>query len=184
VLPGTVIAWSVNPFLCAVHRIGLLSDTHGWLDPRIRDHFQACDEIWHAGDIGGLEVTEELARWKPLRAVYGNIDDGQVRSVHPEHQRFTLDGVRVWMTHIGGRPPRYSKEVVGDLRADPPDLFICGHSHICSVQFDKALDCLYMNPGAAGRHGWHAIRTVLRFHLEAGKVGGLELIELGRRGSL
>ena len=165
-------------------RIGLLSDTHGWLDPRIKDHFSACDEIWHAGDFGGVEVTEELARWKPLRAVYGNIDDGPSRLAFPEHQRFTLEGVRVWMTHIGGRPPRYERAVIEELRKDPPALFICGHSHICAVQFDPKINCLYMNPGAAGRHGWHQVRTVLRFRLDAGKIKDLEVIELGKRGAL
>ncbi len=165
-------------------KIGLLSDTHGWLDPRIQEHFAACDEIWHAGDIGGLEVTEELARWKPLRAVYGNIDDGRSRLVQPEHQRFTLDGARVWMTHIGGRPPRYNPEVIGELRTSAPDLFICGHSHICMVQYDPKLHCLYMNPGAAGRHGWHTVRTVLRFAIGNGKIKDLEVVELGKRGAL
>ncbi len=165
-------------------RIGLLSDTHGWLDPRIQEHFAACDEIWHAGDIGGLEVADELASWKPLRAIYGNIDDGRTRLVHPEHQRFSLGGVRVWMTHIGGRPPRYNPEVIGELRSSPPDLFICGPSPICLVQFDPKLHCLYMNPGAAGRRGWHTMRPVLRFGIENEKLKDLEVIELGKRGAL
>jgi len=165
-------------------RIGLLSDTHGWLDPRIQEHFAACDAIWHAGDIGGLEVTDELARWKPIKVVYGNIDDGKTQLVFPEHQRFTEEGVNVWMTHIGGRPPRYNPAVIGELRSTPPNLFICGHSHICAVQFDPKINCLYMNPGAAGRHGWHMVRTVLRFTLQAGKISELEVIELGKRGSL
>ncbi|MCB0769534.1 MAG: metallophosphoesterase family protein [Flavobacteriales bacterium] len=165
-------------------RIGLLSDTHGWLDPRIRDHFAECDEIWHAGDIGSKVLTEELAEWKPLRAVHGNIDGMDLRKEFPEDQRFMLGGVRVRMTHIGGRPPRYDRNVIEGLRADPPDLFICGHSHICSVQFDPKLDLLYMNPGAAGRHGWHKVRTVLRFTLELGKIKDLEVIELGPRSTL
>lgn len=164
-------------------RIGLLSDTHGWLDPRLQEHFAQCDEIWHAGDIGSLAVTDELARWKPLRAVFGNIDDRITRSAHPEHQHFTAGGVRVWMTHIGGKPPRYTPEVIGELRSNPPDLFICGHSHICSVQFDPTLDCLFMNPGAAGRHGWHQLRTALRFTVDGGRTKALEVIELGKRGA-
>jgi len=172
----------ISTFLCPM-RIGLISDTHGWLDPRVQEHFGGCDEIWHAGDIGELEVTEELARWKPLRAIYGNIDGGATRLVHPEHQRFTVGGVRVWMTHIGGRPPRYDPNVLGELRTSAPDLFICGHSHICMVQFDPKLNCLYMNPGAAGRHGWHTVRTVLRFGIENGKLKDLEVVELGKRGS-
>lgn len=164
-------------------RIGLLSDTHGWLDPRVKEHFKDCDEIWHAGDIGNLQVTDELSSWKPLRAVWGNVDDATVRRTFPEHQRFALGGVRVWMTHIGGRPPRYDRNVIEELRRDPPDLFICGHSHILVVQFDPKLNCLYMNPGAAGNHGWHKVRTLLRFTLQDGKPKNLEVIELGKRGS-
>ncbi|WKZ67768.1 MAG: metallophosphoesterase family protein [Flavobacteriales bacterium] len=163
-------------------RIGLLSDTHGWLDPRLQEHFAPCDEIWHAGDIGDLSVTDELARWKPLRAVWGNIDDAKARASFPEHQRFTCGGVRVWMTHIGGRPPRYDRAVAEELRRDPPGLFICGHSHILLVQFDPTLNCLHLNPGAAGRHGWHKVRTALRFTLAEGRPGDLEVIELGPRG--
>lgn len=165
-------------------RIGLISDTHGWLDPRVEVHFTECDEIWHAGDIGGLAITEQLARWKPLRAVYGNIDDGPSRREHPEHQRFTMGGAHVWMTHIGGRPPRYTPEVLAELRSDPPTLFICGHSHICLVQFDPKVNCLYMNPGAEGRHGWHKVRTLLRFSLNEGSVKDLEVVELGARGQI
>ena len=170
----------------AMSRIGLLSDTHGWLDPKLRERFAQCDEIWHAGDIGGLHVTDELQSWfpgKPLRAVFGNIDDATVRRAFPEHQRFELDGVRTWMTHIGGRPPRYDRNVSDELRTATPDLFICGHSHICLVQFDPKLNCLYMNPGAAGRHGWHQMRTVLRFTLADGRPKELEVLELGKRGS-
>ncbi len=163
-------------------RIGLISDTHGWLDPRVQEHFALCDEIWHAGDIGGAAVSDELAKWKLLRAVYGNIDDGTARQALPEHLRFTMDGVRVWMTHIGGRPPKYDRAVIHELRQNPPDLFICGHSHICMVRFDEKLPCLYMNPGAAGRHGWHHMRTILRFTLDQGKIKDLEVIELGKRG--
>lgn len=174
----------MEPFLCTMLLIGLISDTHGWLDPRVKEHFAQCDEIWHAGDIGPLEVTDELARWKPLRAVWGNIDDAKARTLFPEHQRFTVEGVRVWMTHIAGRPPRYTPAVLQELRSTPTDLFICGHSHICAVRFDPAVNCLYMNPGAAGRHGWHQIRTLLRFGLEAGKIKDLEVIELGKRGTV
>lgn len=165
-------------------RIGLLSDTHGWLDPRLREHFAACDEIWHAGDIGDPAVTEELKRWKPLRAVFGNIDGTALRAEFPEHLRFSIEGMQVWITHIGGRPPRYKPTVLAELRRDPPGLFICGHSHLCLVQFDTARKMLYMNPGAAGRHGWHKLRTVLRFTIDAGKPKDLEVIELGLRGSV
>ncbi len=163
-------------------RIGLLSDTHGWLDPRLQDHFAACDEIWHAGDIGTLAVSDELRRWKPLRAVHGNIDGGALRQDFPADLRFSLEGVRVWITHIGGRPPRYDPAVRKGLQKDPPALFICGHSHLCLVQFDAALKMLFMNPGATGRQGWHKMRTALRFTLDAGKIKDLEVIELGLRG--
>lgn len=163
-------------------RIGLLSDTHGWLDPRLEEHFTACDEIWHAGDIGDAAVAAELASWKPLRAVWGNIDGTDVRKNWPEHQRFTVESVRVWITHIGGRPPRYDRAVIDELRRDPPGLFICGHSHILLVKHDPAIGCLYMNPGAAGRHGWHKVRTALRFTLAEGRPKDLEVIELGPRG--
>jgi hypothetical protein len=162
-------------------RIGLLSDTHGWLDPRLKDLFALCDEIWHAGDIGGLHVTDELVSWKPVRAVWGNIDDHKARIAHPEHQRFDLEGVKVWITHIGGRPPRYDRQVLTGLRSSPPDLFICGHTHLCMVKYDERLRFLYMNPGAAGRHGFHQVRTALRFTVEAGNVKDLEVIELGQR---
>lgn len=162
-------------------RIGLLSDTHGWLDPRLEAHFAGCDEIWHAGDIGTTAVTQELKRWKPLRAVYGNIDGTALRAEFPADLRFTLEGVRVWITHIGGRPPRYDPAVREALKRDPPTLFICGHSHICMVKFDPALDMLYMNPGATGRHGWHKVRTALRFTVDGGKLKDLEVIELGPR---
>lgn len=163
-------------------RIGLLSDTHGWLDPRIKEHLAGCDAIWHAGDLGPT-VAEELAGWKPLVAVHGNIDDARCRASYPEHQRFIVEGVRVWMTHIAGKPPRYTPEVRKELRTTPIDLFVCGHSHICAVQFDPGVNCLYMNPGAAGRHGWHQVRTLLRFGLDGGKVHDLEVIELGKRGT-
>ncbi|HEX2617341.1 MAG TPA: metallophosphoesterase family protein [Flavobacteriales bacterium] len=162
-------------------RIGLLSDTHGWLDPAIRKHIDGCDELWHAGDIGTGEVTDELKRWKPLRAVYGNIDGTALRQEFPEHQRFTIEQVRVWMTHIGGTPPRYNPDVLPGLKADPPTVFICGHSHICKVQFDPTLNTLYMNPGAAGRHGWHQVRTLLRFTIVGASLKDLEVIELGKR---
>lgn len=167
-----------------MRRIGLLSDTHGWLDPAIEKYIAGCDELWHAGDIGTAEVTDELQRWKPLRAVYGNIDGTDLRQQFPEHQRFTVEGVRVWMTHIGGRPPRYNPTVLHGLKADPPTLFVCGHSHICLVQFDPKLNVLYMNPGAAGRHGWHQVRTLLRFTIDGAALKDLEVVELGKRAGM
>ena len=162
-------------------RIGLLSDTHGWLDPALEAHFAKCDEIWHAGDIGTEAVATELMRWKPLRAVYGNVDGTELRALYPEHQRATINGMRVWLTHIGGRPPRYDRSIADTLRSDPPDLFICGHSHILLVQHDTKLGLLHMNPGAAGRHGWHKMRTAMRFSIHDGRVQDLEVIELGPR---
>jgi len=164
-------------------KIGLLSDTHSYLDPAIFGHFAACDEVWHAGDIGSVDVHHQLETFKPLRAVYGNIDGQDLRLRCPEHQRFTLEGVTVWMTHIGGTPPRYNPQVRPLLQRDRPDVFICGHSHILNVQRDPALGkLLYINPGAAGQHGFHRMRTCVRFGLEAGRVVNFEVIELGRRG--
>ncbi|MFN5170213.1 MAG: metallophosphoesterase family protein [Cyclobacteriaceae bacterium] len=164
-------------------RIGLLSDTHGYLDPLVFTYFRECDEIWHAGDIGEPGVTDELEKFKPVRAVYGNIDDLAMQTRYPEDQRFVCEGLSVWMTHIGGAPPNYNPQVRKILNASPPDIFICGHSHILRVKRDAALgNMLYLNPGAAGNHGFHLVKTVLRFTLNQGKVENLEAIELGRRG--
>ncbi|MFQ5448777.1 MAG: metallophosphoesterase family protein, partial [Saprospiraceae bacterium] len=144
-------------------RIGLLSDTHGFLDDSVFSHFESCDEIWHAGDIGSLEVAERLAAFKPLRAVYGNIDASALRRRFPENLRFNIEGLDVFMTHIGGYPGRYTKRVRDILTAQPPNLYICGHSHILKVVPDKKLGLLHLNPGACGREGFHFMRTVLRF---------------------
>lgn len=163
-------------------KIGLLSDTHGDLDPKIFHHFKDVDEIWHAGDIGSLSVIDELKKFKPLRAVYGNIDDHTIRLECPEFLRFELEGVKVLMTHIGGKPGKYSKPVFEVLQTHSPDLFICGHSHILLVQQDPRFKMLWMNPGACGFKGFHPVRTLLRFNIEGGKIQNLEAIELGRRG--
>lgn len=162
-------------------KIGLISDTHGHLDPAVFKHFKDCDEIWHAGDAGNIALLDAIAAIKPLKAVYGNIDDHQVRASHPEHLRFQLEGVDIWMTHIGGRPGNYATTIRSMLKQSPPNLFICGHSHICMVKFDEEKNMLYMNPGAAGVHGFHKVRTLLRFDLEEGKIKNLDLIELGPR---
>lgn len=160
-------------------RIGLLSDTHSYLDPAIFDHFAACDEIWHAGDVGLSTVTTQLADFKPLRVVSGNIDDPKA---YPENLRFEVGGVRVWITHIGGKPPRYNPTVRPELLANPPDLFICGHSHILMVMRDPARkQLLYVNPGAAGKTGFHLMRTCLRFTLCDGRISDMQVIELGKR---
>lgn len=164
-------------------KIGLISDTHSFLDPKVFNHFQSCDEIWHAGDVGDIAVIEQLKAFKPVRGVFGNIDDQSVRQKYPEKLVFEVEGVKVYMIHIGGTPPRYAKGVKADLKKEKPRLFICGHSHILKVMPDKELDnMLYMNPGAAGRQGFHRMRTLLRFDLEAGSIKNLEAIELGKRG--
>ena len=165
-------------------RVGLLSDTHSFLDPRVFDYFAECDEIWHAGDFGTLEVVDALRAFKPLRGVYGNIDGANIRVEMPLDLRFECEGVPVFMTHIGGYPGRYEPRVRKLLEENPPrhGLFISGHSHILKVMPDKKLDFLHINPGACGNEGWHKVKTLLRFTLEAGAIGNLEIIELGSRG--
>ncbi len=162
-------------------RIGLLSDTHSYMDDRIISYLNECDEIWHAGDIGKLDVVDQLLKIAPLRVVYGNIDDHEARAEFPLHQKFTCEEVTVWMTHIGGPIYVYNKKIRDRLRANPPTLFVCGHSHICKVQMDKRLNMLYMNPGAAGKHGIHKVRTLLRFTIDKDKIKDLEVIELEKR---
>lgn len=162
-------------------RIGLLSDTHGYLDQGIKKHFADCDEIWHAGDIGSLEISDILSDWKPLRAVYGNIDGGKLRLIYPKNQLFELEGVKVLMTHIGGYPGRYDPEVRELIKEEKPKLCICGHSHILKVMHDRKYGLLHMNPGAAGIFGMHKVKTLLRFVLDNGNIKDLEVIELGSR---
>lgn len=161
-------------------KIGLISDTHGFLDDAVFKHFADCDEIWHAGDFGS-GVADKLAAFKPLRGVYGNIDDQAVRAEYPEHLRFTLEGLDVWMTHIGGYPGRYAPEVKEEIYSRPPKLFITGHSHILKVMFDKKIDCLHINPGAAGNSGWHRVKTLVKFSITNGKMHDLAVIEIGNR---
>ena len=166
-------------------RIGLISDTHGYLDPRILEHFGECDEVWHAGDWGGIEIADHLSSFKPLRGVYGNIDDQKVRKQFSRDLLFEICGLRIFMTHIGGYPNRYDKRVREILETEAPDIFICGHSHILKVVRDKRLNnLLVLNPGAAGHQGLHKIRTVLRFSARDSKLSDLEVIELGKRGAL
>lgn len=162
-------------------QIGLISDTHHFLDDNIFRHFEPCDEIWHAGDFGTIEIANKLAAFKPLRGVYGNIDGQDVRHIYPEKLRWQAEGVKVFMTHIGGYPPRYNPAVKKELTADPPQLFICGHSHILKIMFDEKLQCLHMNPGAAGRQGWHTIRTIVRFTIDGNNMKDCQVIELGSR---
>ena len=163
-------------------KILLLSDTHGHMDERILNFAGEADEIWHAGDIGVISVTDELKQLKPLKAVFGNIDGVQVRMEFPLHQRFMCEGVDVWITHIGGYPGKYSPAIKEEITANPPKLFICGHSHILKVMPDKKLGLLHMNPGAAGVHGFHQMRTMLRFKIDGTEIRDLEVIELGKRG--
>ncbi|WP_313360956.1 metallophosphoesterase family protein, partial [Empedobacter sp.] len=155
----------------------LLSDTHSYIDDRILEYAQQADEIWHAGDIGDISVTDKLAEIKPLRAVYGNIDDNKARAEFPLNNRFTLEGVDVWITHIGGYPGKYNPAIRKEITENPPKLFICGHSHILKVMPDKQLGLIHMNPGAVGKHGFQKVRTMLRFELNKGKIENLEVIE-------
>ncbi len=159
-------------------RIGLLSDTHSYWDDRYIKYFADCDEIWHAGDIGSIEILERLEAIKPVRAVYGNIDGQSVRICTKQHLRFEIEGASIWMTHIGGYPGKYAREVMPEIFRHPPKLFISGHSHILKVMYDKTLDCLHINPGAAGMYGFHKKRTLVRFCIENGEFRDLEIIEL------
>ncbi|WDF53837.1 metallophosphoesterase family protein [Mucilaginibacter sp. KACC 22063] len=162
-------------------RIGLISDTHNYLDDAVFKHFENCDEIWHAGDFGTIELADRLAAFKPLKGVYGNIDGKDVRITYPEHLRFKCEDVDVWMTHIGGYPDRYSSFVKPEIYNNPPQLFICGHSHILKVIFDKKINCLHLNPGAAGKQGWHKVRTLMKFDINGSKIENLKVIELNGR---
>ncbi len=162
-------------------KILLLSDTHSHIDATILKYAKQADEIWHAGDIGDLKVTDALGDIKPLRGVHGNIDDYIIQQEYPEHQRFFCEEVDVWITHIGGYPDRYNVRVREEIRKKPPQLFICGHSHILKVMNDKKLGLLHMNPGACGKHGFHQVRTMLRFTIDGKKIDNLEVIELGKR---
>ncbi len=159
-------------------KIGLLSDTHSYWDDKYIKHFDCCDEIWHAGDIGSINIIERLSNVKPVRAVYGNIDDNKTRLIYPEFQRFILEDVDVLITHIGGYPGKYSPKVLSIMQTNPPKLFVCGHSHILKVMYDKKYNCLTINPGAAGKYGFHKIRTLIRFILDEGNISNLEVIEL------
>lgn len=158
--------------------IGLLSDTHGWLDTKVEEFFRDCGEVWHCGDIGDLAVSDRLAASFNLRAVYGNIDGGEVRLMFPETLIFDCEGVKTVMTHIGGYPGHYDARIRDILYRERPKLFVCGHSHILKVMYDKSLDCLHINPGAAGRSGFHKVRTAVRFVVDKGNLKDLEVLEL------
>ena len=162
-------------------KIGLLSDNHSYLDDRIFDHFKECNEIWHAGDIGSIETLEILENWKPVRAVYGNIDGASIRASIPEVQRFFCEEIDVLIKHIGGYPNNYDRSIRATIMNNPPDLFISGHSHILKVIPDKKLNLLHINPGAAGKNGFHTVRTMVRFVIDGNEIRDLEVIELGKR---
>jgi len=161
-------------------RIGLISDTHGFLDEKVVEHFRNCDEVWHIGDFGPA-VYEKLKAFKQLRAVYGNIDEQDIRSVFREQEVFMCEEVKVMIRHIGGLPPRYNPETRKELAIHRPQLFISGHSHILKVMYDSTINCLHMNPGAAGKHGWHKVRTIIRFVIDGKEMKDCEVIELGKR---
>ena len=162
-------------------KILLLSDTHSHLDDAILKYAKQADEIWHAGDIGDLSVTDKLSKLKPVRAVFGNIDNHVIQKEFPLDNRFMCEGVDVLMTHIGGYPPKYNSRTRPEVQKNAPKLFICGHSHILKVMMDKKLGVLHMNPGACGKHGFHHVRTMLRFEIEKEEIKNLEVIELGKR---
>jgi putative phosphoesterase len=161
-------------------RIGLLSDTHGFLDEKVFEHFKDCDEVWHAGDFGE-DVAKRIKEKKRLRAVFGNIDEQDIRSEFPEQIVFMCEDVKVLMRHIGGSPPRYNPATKKELVVNKPQLFISGHSHILKVIYDDKINCLHMNPGAAGRQGWHKVRTIIRFVIDGKNMKDCEVIELGKR---
>lgn len=162
-------------------KILLLSDTHSFIDEQILKYVKQADEVWHAGDIGDLSVTDAIKDLKPLKGVYGNIDDATARLEFPLHNRFMCENVDVWITHIGGYPNKYNSKIREEIRLNPPKLFICGHSHILKVQYDKSLNLLHLNPGACGKHGFHTVRTMLRFVIDGSEIKDLEIIELEQR---
>ena len=162
-------------------RIGLISDTHNYLDPLVFEHFKNCDEIWHAGDFGSAVIADELRSFKPLRGVYGNIDGNDVYNVYREQLVFMCEDVKVMIRHIGGYPPKYNAETKNEILINKPQLFISGHSHILKIMYDDKLNCLHINPGAAGKHGWHKIRTLVRFAIDRKEIKDCEVIELGPR---
>ena len=161
-----------------MRRIGLISDTHGHLDDRVFRHFEPVDEVWHAGDFGTPDVADALSSFKPLRGVYGNVDGQELRNRFGETERFLCEEVAVFMTHIGGYPGKYRPIVKEAYRKEPFSLFISGHSHILKVMYDEAWKCLHINPGAAGRQGWHTVRTLVRFCIDTREISQLEVIEL------
>lgn len=168
----------INSF--TMERILLLSDTHGYMDENILKYVKTVDQVWHAGDIGDFNVTRAIEEIRPLKSVYGNIDDYKIRATYPEHQRFSLEGLDIWITHIGGYPGRYDRRVKPEIFNNTPDIFISGHSHILKVMRDQELNLMHLNPGAIGKHGLHKVRTMLRFNLDKGEIKDMEVIEFKR----
>jgi putative phosphoesterase len=162
-------------------KILLLSDTHGFIDEAILKHAEQADQVWHAGDFGSLEVSNELSALKPLYGVYGNIDGQELRKIHPLHNRFSCEEFNIWITHIGGYPGKYDLKVQQLINKIPPDIFICGHSHILKIMKDPLLNLLYINPGAAGKEGFHKVRTIIKFILKNKTISDMQVIELGKR---
>lgn len=162
-------------------KIGLISDTHGYLDPKVFKYFEHVDEIWHAGDIGTMEVLEELRKFKPTVAVWGNVDGGKLRVECQEGEIFEREGLRILLTHIAAKPPKYNKKVFEYVKKYQPKILVCGHSHILKVMPDAANKLLFMNPGAAGKHGFHKVKTLLRFEIEDKEIKNLEVVEMGKR---
>jgi uncharacterized protein len=165
-------------------RIALLSDTHSYFDPKLPEYLSECQEIWHAGDIGDISVINQLTDIKPVKAVFGNIDDKSAQAQFPEDLWMETEGFTIWMTHIGGVPPHYNPRINKILKEKTPDIFICGHSHILKIIRDKERNMLYINPGAAGQHGFHHIKTLVRFELHQKEIKNMEVVELGKRGKI
>lgn len=165
-------------------KIGLLSDTHGFLDPKIFKHFDSCDEIWHAGDIGNMEVANQLKNFRPLLAVFGNIDDKGIQTEFPEHLFFQREQTSILITHIGGTPPRYNPTAKQLISLHKPSVFVCGHSHVLKIQSDLKNNLLFVNPGASGNHGFHKMKTLVRFEIIATQIKNVQVIEIGERGKV
>lgn len=161
-------------------RIGLISDTHSYIDDAVFEHFAQCDEIWHGGDFGSIEVIEKLQAYKPLKGVYGNIDDGKIRTDFPETLVYTCEEVKVMIKHIGGYPPKYNTETKKEILQHKPQLFISGHSHILKIIFDDKINCLHINPGAYGKQGWHKVRTLVTFCIDGNQIKNCNVIEMPR----
>ncbi len=162
-------------------KILLLSDTHSFIDEQIIKFVKQADEVWHAGDVGNIDVIKKIQKYAPVRGVFGNIDGQEIRNIFPLDNKFSVEDIKVWMTHIGGYPNRYDKRIREEIKKHTPDLFISGHSHILKVMSDKKLKLLHMNPGAAGKHGFQKVRTMLRFELDQGNIQNLEVIELAEK---